>query len=243
MPFPTDTPVSGADGDPDVCEEGRSPPGGGLRRRLESMHESLQAASGELAGCRLEAERLRQRVSGLEQEHRRVCEEHAALQTQVAELGSLYVVMERIHGTVDPLEVRSAVQDIVINVIGSEEVALFQLSERSGELVPTQCFGVEARGLGPVPLGSGILGRAAAERRSWMLGDGPPPPDHPELSACVPLVAADRVVGVLAIWRMLAHRPAFGPADRRVLDVVAEHAARALYLTSLPQQPLRADLP
>ncbi len=199
----------------------------------------LAASRQELAECRAEVERLRQGLASCQREHDCARNGFSALEQQAAELGNLYVVMERLHGALEYGEVLAAVQDVVINVIGSEELAIFEPSEDGRELFPVQSFGVEARQLGPLQVGVGPVGRAAADGKAWVIGDGPPPPEFPDLTACVPLQAGGRVVGVLAIWRMLRHKPAFGAADRNVLELLARHAATALYLTSLRERPRR----
>ncbi len=38
---------------------------------------------------------------------------------------------------------------------------------------------------------------------------------------------------MVAFWRMLPHKPVFGPADREVLELLARHAGTALHLTKL----------
>lgn len=192
----------------------------------------LAASRQELAECRLEVDRLRERIANFEREHRRVCDDYTALEQQIAELGNHCVVMERLHGTLDHGEVLAGIQDVVINVIGSEELAIFEPSDDRRWLVPTQTFGVEDRGLGRVAWGSGAIGRAAAEGTGWTLGGGAPPAEFPDLTACVPLACGDRVAAVLAFWRMLPHKPVFGPADRTVLELLTRHAGTALLLTS-----------
>jgi hypothetical protein len=202
-----------------------------LRELTDQLGTELHAARTELSECRLEAERLQARLEALEQEHRQACERHSALEREVAELWSQCVVMERVHGAIEHHEVLAAVQDVVINVIGSEELALYEPSPDGRWLRPVQCFGVESRDLGPVAVGSGPVGRAAADRVAWIAGVAPPPGEAPDLTACVPLLLGDRLMGVLAIWRMLAHKPTLGPADRGALDLLARHAATALFLT------------
>jgi hypothetical protein len=209
---------------------------GGSRELIDSLRAQLggelAASHQELTGCRLEVERLRERLADLEREHRRLCDDYAALEGRIGELGNLCVLMERLHGTLDHREVLAGVQDVVINVIGSEELAIFEPSDDGRWLVPTQSFGVENRRLGRVAWGEGPIGRAAAEGKGWVVGDGAAPPESPDLTACVPLPAGEHVAGVLAIWKMLAHKPVFGEADRNVLEHLARHAATALHLTS-----------
>jgi hypothetical protein len=201
----------------------------------EKAGESLHPACPGLSACRLELDRLRDLFASLEREHRRVCEDYAALEEQVAELGNRSIVMERVHGTLDHREVLEAIQDCVINVIGSEELAVFELSGDGRALEPVQTFGVDGRRLAPVAVGTGPIGRAAAGE-GWVIGDGPAPLEYPDLTACVPLEAGEQIVGALAIWRMLGHKPVFGPVDRGVLELLARQAGVALHLTS----PLRA---
>ncbi|GEJ58397.1 GAF domain-containing protein [Anaeromyxobacter diazotrophicus] len=166
-------------------------------------------------GVGREEEALRERLAGLEQ--------------QVVELGNACVVMERVHGALDRGAVLLAIQDVVINVIGSEELAIFEVADGGRLLRPVQSFGVEPRELA---VGAGPVGRAASERRAWTILDGAPPEEEPRLTAVAPLSAGPHLTGVVAIWRMLAHKPVFGEADRAVLELLSRHGGAALHLTS-----------
>ena len=156
----------------------------------------------------------------------------AELEQRVAELGNACVVMERVHGALDHAEVLAAIQDVVINVIGSEELAVYELAEGGRSLHPVQSFGVERRGLRALALGEGPIGRAAAERRIWTVLDGGPPSEDRELTAVAPLCAGERVAGAVAIWRMLEHKPIFAAAERAVLELLSRHGGTALHLTA-----------
>ncbi len=222
-------------GSPGEGAEAGACDGRGSRELIDSLRAQLggelAASHQELAACRQEFDRVRERLAELEREHRRLCDEYATLEERISELGSLCVLMERLHGTLEHQEVLAGIQDVVINVIGSEELAIFEPSGDGRWLVPTQSFGVEQRHLGRVARGEGPIGRAAEGER-WVVGDGAPPPGFPDLTACVPLAAGDRLAGVLVIWRMLAHKPVFGAADQNVLEHLSRHAATALLLTS-----------
>ncbi len=235
--------AGGAAGEPDERAGQRADGHDALRELALPLRgqrgAELVASRQELAECRAEVERLRQGLASCQREYDCARNGFSALEQQAAELGNLYVVMERLHGTLEYGEVLAAVQDVVINVIGSEELAVFEPSEDGRELRPVQSFGVEARRLGLQQVGVGPIGRAAADGKAWVVGDGPPPPEFPDLTACVPLQAGGCVVGVLAIWRMLRHKKVLGAADRNVLELVARHAATALYLTSLRERPRR----
>ena len=53
------------------------------------------------------------------------------------------------------------------------------------------------------------------------------------LTACIPLKVAGRVVGVLAVFRLLPHKLRLDAIDIDLFDVLAAHAASALLFTRL----------
>ena len=159
------------------------------------------------------------------------CPSCQALAAEAAEARCAAIALDRLHGSVARADVLEAIQDVVINIVGSEELCVFELGD-DRTLRAVQAFGLDARRTAPVALGEGAIGGAAAHGRGWITGDGPPPPGEPDLTACLPLAAAGRVVGVLAVWRMLGHKPRLEEPDRRVLELLGRHAGNALYLTA-----------
>ena len=109
-----------------------------------------------------ERERLRARLDEIEAENQRVCDEYVAIQEKSTELAQLYVALERIHGGLSRAETLAAIEEIVINVVGSEELAIF---ERQGErLVLVQSFGIDPEPWREVPVAHGAFARAALGR-------------------------------------------------------------------------------
>jgi hypothetical protein len=196
------------------------------RRRLSA---ELALAREAVAHAAEERERLRERLAATEAENQRLCDEYVGLQERSTELAQLFVVLERIHGARSREETLEAIQEIVINVVGSEELAVF---ERRGEaLALAQSFGIDPEPLRTVRLGEGVIGGAAASRRPWIAGrEGAASPLEQDLSAAIPLVAHDETVGVLAVFRLLGHKPGFGESDRTVFDLLSGHAGLALHL-------------
>ena len=177
-----------------------------------------------------EASGLRERLAAAEAERRRAQLAMADLEEKLSDAINLCVALDRLHSTTDHDEVLRAIQDVVINIVGSEELAIFEPGA-GGELVAVQSFGVGAGRLAPVTPGHGPIGRIAAEGKPWVIGDGTPSGD-PALTACVPLVAEEQVVGVVAIWSLLPHKPELRPSDRQVLALLGPHGGRALFLTA-----------
>ncbi len=190
----------------------------------------------ELASCEPQLQpscqeaTLRERLAAVEQQRDRAERSVFALGVTLDEVVKQCVALERLCGTVDHREVLRAVQDVVVNLVGSEELAIFELSADGSELAVTQSLGVAGARLAPIRIGEGLLGRAAAEGRAWLEGDGTPLGD-PDLHAWVPLLVEGSTVAALAVWKLLPHKPALGDADRRVLRLLGAHAGNALYLT------------
>lgn len=194
------------------------------RRRLEA---ELALAREQLDRSSAERTLLRERLSELEAEHRRVCDEFVEAEEQAGQLVQLHATLQQIHGAADREALLQVVQEVVINVIGSEELAIFEL--QGGELRLARAFGVDPGPLQRIALGQGPLGRAAQDGRLLMAG-----PDHDlgddRLTACVPLTAAGRLVGLVAVYRLLGHKPLLGPNDQEVFELLGPHAGQALRL-------------
>lgn len=197
----------------------------------KTLAEELVLAREALERRDEEQARLRDRLAEIEAENRRVCDEFVAVQEQNAELVSLYAAIERLHGAPTRTELLAAIQEIVINVIGSEELALFELTPDGRRLAPALAFGIASDRLKEIAVGSGAVGRAAAEGRPYVAGDGgaPAPAEDPHLTACVPLKLGDKVTGALVIYGLLGHKPALTDFDRELFSLLERHAALALH--------------
>ncbi len=188
----------------------------------------LALAREAIAHANDERERLRARLAEIEAENQRVCDEYVAIQERSTELAQLYVALERIHGGVSRAETLSALQEIVINVVGSEELAVFE--RRGDRLVLVQSFGIDPEPWREVPADRGAIGAAAAGRL-WVAGrDGEGAPGEEDLTACVPLRVRDEIVGVVAVFRLLGHKPVLGEGDQALFELIASHAGLALHL-------------
>ena len=54
-----------------------------------------------------------------------------------------------------------------------------------------------------------------------------------EVCACIPLKIKDRVVGVIAIYRLLSHKTGLTSLDHKLIELLAGHAATALVSSKL----------
>ena len=176
-------------------------------------------------GLLAENERLRLLVDGLKAES----------EAQVANLASLYVAVTSMHGALDRPSVLSSVQEIVTNLIGSEEMAIFETDSAHGRLTLLASIGIEPGPYQEIGLGEGAIGRAAATGERVIRNEGGSLTEDGDaaLTACIPLKVAGRIVGVLAVFRLLPHKGALDAIDIDLFDVLAAHAASALLFTRL----------
>lgn len=176
-------------------------------------------------GLLAENERLRTLVDGLKAES----------EAQVANLASLYVAVTSVHGALDRPSVLSSVQEIVTNLIGSEEMAIFETDAASGRLTLLASMGIDAGPYQEINFGEGAIGRAAATGERLIRQDGGSLSAEGDaaLTACIPLKVAGQVVGVLAVFRLLPHKGRLDSIDIDLFDVLAAHAASALLFTRL----------
>jgi len=206
-----------------------SPPAASASDEAERLRlaDELADAREALARAADQRQQLAVRLVELEAENSRLCDEFVAAEEQTTALVQRYASLERIHGAPGTEDLLQALEEIVISVVGSEEFAVLEL--RDGALRVMRAFGLPAGALDGARLGEGTLGRAVATGTRWVAGQGAPAEDD-RLSAVVPLQAAGRTVGAIAVFRLLGHKPFFGPDDHAVFDLLAEHAGAALEL-------------
>ena len=198
-----------------------------LHLRAAEIH--VRAAELEARALSLETEKR-----ALEEEFREMSRRFVDLERQNAHLASLFVASYQLLSSKDREDVLTAIQEIVANLIGSEEVAIFECDRRTGELVLAACRGVVAERFERIPIGSGAIGRVAASGQSFVTSGAPDAAEQDsDLSACIPLRLADEVLGVVAVFRLLPQKNGFTRVDEELFDLLGTHAAGALSMSQL----------
>jgi len=186
------------------------------------MHEELRRAGETLSQHRVATSKI---ISS------RCIEECADVFEQNGDLLSLYVASARLHDVAARHEVLLAIHEIVINLIGSEEVGVLELSRDGRSLTLVSSMGIEASRYARIAVGEGIIGRVAATGVPYLTGGGQAQAvsaEEPTLSACVPLKMFGRIVGVLVVFQLLRQKPELKEVDHRLLEIVSQQAAPAL---------------
>jgi transcriptional regulator with GAF, ATPase, and Fis domain len=208
---------------------------GRLLSEKMSLQEKVLALREELDRIYHEQTGLRRQLADVEASNQKYSHQYVEVESQNNNLANLYVASYQLHGTLDRAEVVSAIKEIVINLIGSEELAIYEMSA-DGVLRLAGWFGIDPATYGTVPAGSGIIGKTVATGEIWLPGKGmdlQPAPRESNLSVCVPLKLDGKVIGALALFRLLPQKTAFEAIDYELFNLLATHAATALYLSRL----------
>lgn len=218
-----------------MCENER------LRYRVVQLEaerlDSSDAPAKEIQRLKLENSQMAQKLEFLARSFQRVEAEnqdfarrYVEVEEQNESLANLYVASHRLHSTLDPVEVVECIKEILLNMVGSEDFALFVIDDETNELVRAGYEGetAEQSGKTRLSLGEGLEGFVAETGDPLFkedLDEGP--------CACVPLKIRDRVVGVIAIYALLSHKRGLTPLDHKLLELLAGHAASALVSAKL----------
>jgi GAF domain-containing protein len=176
---------------------------------------------------------LQARLRDVESDREELSTKLAEYEQQVGRLMNLYVATYQLHATLDPAEVQATIAEIAINLLGAEKfVLLFWKSEStddSGECEIALSQGMEEDTGGLYRDGVYAGGDPAVDAT---LADGVlriGPIDGSDALACVPLTVQGATVGALVILSLFQHKDTLRPEDRDLLDLIAAHAASALF--------------
>jgi hypothetical protein len=225
-----------------------------LRRRLALLEDEQQNAArspadwekhrrellAKLRGLESEHASLRERLHEVESRSRGFADRHGAIEEENNDLANLYVASYQLHSTLDVDEVLRITIEIVINLIGADVFAIYLLDAERQELRAVAAAGIETARVPACRLGEGRLGRAVSEGgiRSFdaeTRGSGDP--EQPLV--CIPLCVEGRVIGAISLLGLLPQKQEFSALDRELFNVLAGHAATAIFAARLYSQSER----
>lgn len=198
-----------------------------------TLQERLQALTVELERHENEKRSLRQQLDDIATESRRYSEQYAEVEQRSANLASLYVSSYQLHGTLDREAVLTTIKEIVINLIGSEELGVFEVSEDGNALELVTSFGISETTFARLNMVTDPIARLAASGETYVAGSSAAPQGLPRLTVCLPLKLDGRVTGAVVLFSLLDHKPGLQELDLELLDLLGTHAATALYCTGL----------
>lgn len=210
------------------------------RDYVQSLLDEVQRLSRGVAELQVEIQtrderemKLSQRMAAVEAESRQFATRYAEVEQQNANLANLYVASYQLHGTRDRERVVAAIKEIVINLIGSEQLIVWE-TEGDDELRHVGSFGVDPFEWGDVAADDdSVIALCLRTRTRFIAGESPVRPTGREkkLTACIPLMLDDHVAGMLAVFELLPQKDGLAPVDYELFELLASHAASALYCT------------
>ena len=203
-----------------------------LEHASELIHRLQQDEAGQPPGRDPGAEklaRLKQRLATAESELTELSNRLVETEHSRGRLMNLYVATYQLHATLDLDEVKATIGEIARDLLGAKRFVLLLKEGDEGE-----CEVALQQGLDPVSGnlyangrytgGDLIVDRTLADGVLRM-GEA----TQSETLAVVPLTVQGVTVGAIVILKLFDHKPSLTAEDRDLLDLLAAHAASALF--------------
>lgn len=201
------------------------------RGQVTTQEKAIIELSARLEEARRVQEHLEGRLGAMDGDNRKLSERFVQLEEQATKFAFLYSASHQLLESLDRSVLVSAIAETVINIVGSEEFALYELDAASGEHRQIASMGAEAAHARTLRAGEGPLGALVARGLPELAGPGVPGP-----AAFVPLRRDGAIAGALVIFRLLPHKAGFEAVDREIFNLLGAHAARALYCAGLHEK-------
>lgn len=212
-----------------------------LKQRLEIARREAKEARDRLSTARLQTEQqaserlqLERQLLEIESESRRYLEQYLDVEQQNANLANLYVAGYRLHSTLDRAEVIEGIQEIIVNLVGSEEFLILE-GEPGVDARIVVGMGVDADTWEAVPEWARRRVESCCSTGAVWVGDTATEDGAagPDIVGCIPLRLDGATCGAIALFGLLPQKNGIEPIDRELFSLLASHAATALYCTRL----------
>ena len=157
-------------------------------------------------------------------------------------LERLNAASARLLQAIDTGDVYEAIGEIIGNLVGCEEVAIFQHLSTQQTFSLVWSTGVEKEILQQFGLGAGLIGRATYEGASQFPNRKPGMPLLPhesKLTGCIPLKLDREVIGVIVILGLLPQKNGLEWADFELLKFLETYGAVAAQLQNLQKNSVK----
>jgi GAF domain-containing protein len=200
---------------------------------LGSLEEKVDFLIQENSLLQQELDVIKTEIAKAEAESRDYYSRYTEVEQQNETLANLYVTIHRLHSTFQFVEVLESIKEIIINLVGSESFAIFWVDEQARQLRVITSEGEAAASQATILFGPNLISKAAQTGEIFisMTND-----NSQEPMACIPLKAFGRVIGVVVIYHLLAHKSSFSQTDFELFELMADHAAAAIVSSLLIAQ-------
>ena len=180
---------------------------------------------------------LERRLAELEAENIQLTERVLGAEQRLVRAAQLYASVAELHKTADTDEVVTVIKEVVANLLGCEEMGVYDVFPLGPVCTYVDGIGLDANKFGTLPPTHAIVRAAIASKRVLVPADPMIEPlDGLPVTAVIPLVDGDTVCGLVILFRMLRQKPVMEPSDLDLLDALGVHAGRALIHARLREQ-------
>jgi nitrate/nitrite-specific signal transduction histidine kinase len=221
-----------------------------LRFRIAQLEETV-SRSGDEVRIKLYEERIglleaelksfKDKFLQVEEENKDFASKYLDVEEENNNLANLYVASYQLHSTLDFSEVLRIVVEIAINLIGAEKFAVLLIDDKTNDLIAVATEGIQPADAPRVKIGDGVIGRVTKDGESFFAGDLRVIRDFNPLEpiVCIPLKIKEHVIGVIAIYKLLVQKSGFTNVDYELFNLLAGHAATAIFSSKLYTQSER----
>ena len=207
-----------------------------LQLEMDNVREKASLAEQELSQLlskQGESTETSWDTSDVENQH--FLEEYEVLRHQNHDLVNLYASNFQLHGTLDRQEILAAIVEIIVNLVGSEELAVFEIDKESATLELIISMGVDEARYQQIPIDSSAVAGVAKSGELFVSDQIDNNSEGGDDSAlvCIPLKVNDEVRWVISIFGLLEQKTGIEDIDRELFSLLAGQAGMALYCAAL----------
>jgi hypothetical protein len=222
----------------------------------EQLLQEVQRSRGEIARLKEENIKLRSqlasddavrdllvKVKELEEEKRSIREtadnvvreyrdyegRYMEMEQELDQMANLYVASAQLHVAMDPSEVFSVIEQMLMQFVGAAKIGIFlrRGTDDAPALVPVHAFHCDAIKGSRIEWNQGSIGECAATQVSYVMEPGSTSAQGAPI-ACIPLLFGTTTIGVIAIYGLLEQKKNFVRVDYELFRLLAEHSSSAI---------------
>jgi len=182
-----------------------------LGKENEQLKSELEMLNARLADNEKKSQKFRRRYEDIEQYN--------------MALSNVYIAANQLHSTLDFTAVVKMAEEILWNFVASPCFAIFLRDEKTSDLKLVGGQGIEGRFPSDVlheP--TGMIAEALSEGTSLFVENV----TSADPLACVPLKIEDRVVGLVTVYEIEAHKEGLSDLDKELFELLANQTATAM---------------
>ncbi len=185
--------------------------------------------------------RLLKRIEDLERENETFANKIVRTEDINNNLTNLYVASTRLHSVLDRAEVLQIIKEVVINLVGAEKFAVLTFDKGAHQLRFEVGEGFDDLSFPAISPSSGLWQEVVHQGESYYQ-DGSVVEGSDDLLvplAVIPLRIHEQTTGALAIYRLFVQKERFEVVDFQLFSMMAEHAATAIFSSTLYEESER----